>query len=120
MPTAHRIIRIFLLATVVGALLVPLAAFALFAWGPRWETDFERRYQRINTGMTVEEVRGVLGPESAEGNESDCQVNRGGRVVNAVHGERVLVWEGKVNGQLVRVGFDRDRVVSKHYFEYDL
>jgi hypothetical protein len=96
------------------------AAVPLLHVRPRWETEFERKYHRVEDGMTLEEVRGILGAESAEAKEGDCQINLGGRVVSGVHGERVLVWEGKENGQFIRVGFDRGRVVSKYYFEYDL
>ena len=95
-----------------------LASFLAWAYLPRVPSEFQRNYDRIENGMTVDEVRRMLGAETEESREDACQIGTEGGVKNAVHGERVLVWER--SPQIIRVGFDKDRVVSKYFFEYDL
>ena len=114
MRSVTRVILAFSLL----ALATPIVAFLAFVYLPRTPTAFEDDFNRVQDGMTVEEVRGILGIETRETNEGECQVSRDGRLQNVVHGERVLVWESE--GQFIRVGFVKDRAVAKHYFEYDL
>ncbi|MBX9581934.1 MAG: hypothetical protein K2X87_16640 [Gemmataceae bacterium] len=108
----RRFVGSLSLAT-AAVVLAPLVLFLLFAYGPRWPSAFERKYDRVADGMTIEEVRAVLGPESEESSANGLQLSTSNGVVNAVRGERVLVWV--LGNEEIRVGFDRGRVVSKHY-----
>lgn len=106
-------VPVLVVAVLSAVVVAPLAPFLLFAYGPHWPSSFERTHRRIADGMTVEEVRAILGPESAEAGEGGLQLSTSRGVVNAVRGERVLVWER--GNEEVRVGFDGGRVVSKYY-----
>jgi hypothetical protein len=111
-----RYARIGGIVTLVVLLIGPPAVYAFLLFGPR--IAFENGYHRIEDGMSVEEVRQTLGAETRESTQDERWTGGGMGVRRAVHGDRVLVWEK--DGQFIWVGFVGDRVVSKHFFEYDL
>jgi|SRR5581483_7123174 len=109
-----RAVRVLVLASLATAAL-PLLMFLLFAYGPRWESGFERRYHRIQEGMTVDEVRQVIGFDGAVQTSVPGLWRGGGGTNPFVTGATVVLWEK--DGEQIWVGFDHDRVVSKYYHD---
>ena len=91
------------LVVVVGLFVV----LSLLGHGGR--TDFERGFDRVRVGMTVEEVRAILGPESKEGVPPPVlRAVDGGRHPTA-EADRLAVWER--DRRTIGVWFARGRVV---------
>ncbi len=106
----------------LASVLIPtalwIAAFLMYAYGPRIPSKFEQQYDQVREGMTIEEVRAILGPETREVSESALQIHDGDRVRNAVFGDRVLVW-GK-HEEYAHIGFTAGVLVSKYRVKHDL
>lgn len=113
-----RYLRIGVWVALLVLVLGPPALFAFAMFGPRFPTDFESRYHKIQNGMSLADVRSVLGNEADEFTEGPTTPDGKGGQQKLVHGTRILYWEGA--GQFIWVGITNDRAVSKHFFEYDL
>jgi hypothetical protein len=117
-----RGVKLFLGASLT-VVLIPWAIWTVLwlmvMFGPRVPSEFERQHDGLREGMTVEEVRVVLGAETRESTEDEIGFrDLDGTIKPVVRGERVLVWERDAG--VVRVGFTGGVLRSKHYFEYDL
>ncbi|MBN9518459.1 hypothetical protein J0H58_08070 [bacterium] len=107
----------------LALVLIPWANWTVLALlvfhGPRIPSALELQHDGLREGMTIEEVRAVLGPETRESTESVFGFrNHDGTIAPVVRGEQVLVWER--DGRFVHAGFTGGVLRAKHYFEYDL
>src|SRR4051812_8313325 len=104
-------VRFFFVLVSVAFLLPAALVFAPIVGCLIDEKQFERKYRRVGHGMTVEDCRGVLGPETRTGKQGEARTELDGQLMDPVFGELILVWEK--NGRTIWVGFDQGRVVSK-------
>jgi hypothetical protein len=105
-----RAVRILIFGSLAAACM-PFLLFLAWAYGPRWESGFERKYQRIQDGMTLDEVRQVIGFDG----EVQTSVPMWQTGDPFVRGEQVFEWEK--NGEQIWVGFDQGRVVSRYFHD---
>jgi hypothetical protein len=91
-------------------------------WVPVWSF---RYHYLIHDGMTVEEVKAVLGPEDRRFRQGDPvpEEDRGRRQPGWAHtplgrfleGDEVLLWEKYYDLVRIWVSFKNGRAVEKHY-----
>jgi hypothetical protein len=84
-------------------------------------------YERIEKGMSMEQVEELLGsageltecvPQSCD--RSELLPGKPGRNVNVVWGEKMYIWANKRHWIHVYIGFTKGRVVSKYCSEASL
>jgi hypothetical protein len=100
-----------LLLLTLAAILLPTAA--VIGWGfiPPSKGVTERNCDRIQVGMSLEEVNGLIGTAG----KLQSSVPMWGTGVPFVRGGQAYLWEK--DGYQIWVGFDQGRVVSKLFYD---
>jgi hypothetical protein len=105
----------FALFLAAGLAVAHFGPWLYYVLGPRTPSELRQRFDRVETGMTADAVREILGPETGQAAESDCTLRTERGLVACARGERILRW-GRGNC-IALVGFANGAVVSKHLFE---
>jgi hypothetical protein len=112
----RRYVAAWVVALLGCMAILPVASVVVFGLvRERWPTGtaFEWKFLfRIKSGMTLEEVEGILGP----GIESQSPVLSygNGDLRTAVRGEHIFLWEK--DAMKIWVGFEAGRVCNKWFW----